>query len=130
MALCSRDDAAFRACAEALKEIPLRTRAVTTVACVTEAMYLLGRVRGGQSTLLRLLQAERFALDALPIHSLARIETLLSDYADRPMDFADATVVELAERLGTESVFTLDEQDFRVYWPKHVRHFRLLPADF
>ncbi len=54
---------------------------------------------------------------------------LMTRYTDLPMDFADATVVELAERLGADTVFTLDERDFRAYRPQHVPHFRLLPAD-
>ncbi len=47
-------------------------------------------------------------------------------YADLPMDFADATLVALAPRYATRTVFTLDRPDFRVYRLGR-RSFRLLP---
>ena len=39
----------------------------------------------------------------------------MAKYADLPMDFADATLVVLAELLGTTTVFTLDRRDFGIY---------------
>jgi uncharacterized protein len=38
----------------------------------------------------------------------------MAKYQDLPMDFADASVVAAAERLGTRQVFTLD-RDFYIY---------------
>ena len=52
-------------------------------------------------------------------------------YPDRPMDFADATLVRLAQREGLTTVFTVDHDDFETYltlqcrWPCLVG---LLPA--
>jgi len=129
VALCDRQDPAFTPCQEVLRQTPFQVRLTTTLAAVTEAMYLLDDVRGGQDTLFALLLKSRIALDELPASSLPRLRELMARYADLPMDFADATVVELAERMGADTVFTLDERDFRVYRPQHVPHFRLLPAD-
>jgi predicted nucleic acid-binding protein len=42
------------------------------------------------------------------------------------MDFADATLVVLAEELGADLVFTAD-RDFTVYRIHGRRHFRLVP---
>ena len=39
---------------------------------------------------------------------------LMRRYRDTPMDFADASIVSAAERLGTRRVFTLDRH-FHVY---------------
>ena len=36
-------------------------------------------------------------------------------YDDLPMDFADATLVALAEELATDIVLTTDRRDFQVY---------------
>ena len=47
-------------------------------------------------------------------------------YADRPMDFADATLVRLAEREGLTTVLTVD-QDFDVYRIGGRKAFRVLP---
>ncbi len=39
----------------------------------------------------------------------------MNQYSDLPMDFADATLLALAERLGKVKIFTLDFKDFNVY---------------
>jgi hypothetical protein len=40
---------------------------------------------------------------------------LMRRYADVPMDYADATLVALADRLRLRHVFTLDRKGFRTY---------------
>ena len=52
----------------------------------------------------------------------------MSRYADRPMDFADATLVYLAKREGLSTVFTVDHADFETYRIEGRRRFRVLPA--
>jgi len=44
------------------------------------------------------------------------------------MDFADATLVVLAEDLGTSVVFTTDRKDFSVYRLKGRTPFRIVPG--
>jgi predicted nucleic acid-binding protein len=61
--------------------------------------------------------------------SLKRVRLLLEKYADLPMDFADATLVVLAEDLGTSLVFTTDRTDFAVYRLKGRTPFRIVPAE-
>lgn len=58
----------------------------------------------------------------------ARIDAavgLMARYHDIPMDFADATLVLLAERLGTSSILTLDERGFRTFRFAAKRQFQL-----
>ena len=57
---------------------------------------------------------------------LPRINWYMAKYADLPMDFADATLVVVGERLRIRVVFTLDH-DFRVYRPRHTRAFEVFP---
>jgi hypothetical protein len=52
----------------------------------------------------------------------------VKQYADLPMDYADATLVVLAEELETNLVFTTDRRDFSVYRIKGRRRFDVLPA--
>ena len=47
---------------------------------------------------------------------------------DRPMDFADATLVHLARRESLTSVFTVDHDDFDTYRIAGRRRFRIVPA--
>jgi predicted nucleic acid-binding protein len=49
-------------------------------------------------------------------------------YSDRPMDFADATLVHLAEREGLRTIFTLDNNDFETYRIGGRKRFRVVPG--
>ncbi len=53
---------------------------------------------------------------------------LMSRYWDRPMDFADATLVYLAKREALSTIFTVDHADFQTYRIEGRRRFRVLPA--
>jgi predicted nucleic acid-binding protein len=52
----------------------------------------------------------------------------VDQYSDLPMDYADATLVVLAEDVGTNLIFTTDRRDFSVYRIKGRRRFEVLPA--
>ena len=41
--------------------------------------------------------------------------SIMDQYADHPMDLADASLLVAAERLDTRRVFTVDRRDFTVY---------------
>jgi predicted nucleic acid-binding protein len=100
---------------------------VTTEAVLTEAMALLSRVRQGPRAALDFFLKRGAALVPQSTQSLERARELMEKYEDVPMDFADATLVVLAEELETGEIFTLDRRGFRVYrWGRH-RAFRTLP---
>ena len=58
---------------------------------------------------------------------LPDLETLMRRYHDRPMDFADATLVHLAGRECLSTVFTVDHDDFETYRVGGRKRFRILP---
>ena len=47
-------------------------------------------------------------------------------YHDTPMDYADGTLVRLAESLDVYDVLTLDRRGFATYRAKHSRRLRLV----
>jgi uncharacterized protein len=53
----------------------------------------------------------------------------MSRYADRPMDFTDATLVHLAARESIEAILTVHQTDFSVYRITGKRRFRVLPLE-
>ncbi|TMA34087.1 MAG: PIN domain-containing protein [Deltaproteobacteria bacterium] len=114
--------AACRACLDALE----RSDLVTTEAVVTEAAYLLNFSTQAQVALLRLLASGRPRVEALSSRDRLRAAELLAKYADLPMDYADASLVVLAERLRARAVFTLDRKDFAVYRVGRAR-IRIIP---
>jgi uncharacterized protein len=50
---------------------------------------------------------------------LIRTHQILEQYADSQLDFTDAAIVALAERLNVTRVYTLDRRDFSMIRPKH-----------
>jgi predicted nucleic acid-binding protein len=57
-------------------------------------------------------------------------ESYAESHADSALGLADASLVALAEQLGTLSIATLDERHFRAVRPRAGgKAFRLLPAD-
>jgi len=59
---------------------------------------------------------------------LPAIEALMLRYRDRPMDFADGTLVHLAERTGTTNILTIDHGDFETYRIRGRKRFTIAPA--
>ena len=102
---------------------------VSTEAVLTEATHLLADVRGGRAACVDFFLAGGAVLVPSTATSLQRVRQLLDKYADLPMDFADATLVVLAEELDCTSVFTTDRTDFSVYRLRGRKAFRILPND-
>jgi hypothetical protein len=56
---------------------------------------------------------------------LSRCFELMIQYADRPMDLADASLVALAEAERLKRIFTIDRNDFDTYRIKRGhRHYQ------
>jgi len=102
-------------------------RLATTSAVVTEVMYFLSDVAGGAIAFGELLVASdtQIAESTDPRHILAAAQ-LMDKYSDTPMDFADATLVLLADELGFTDVLTLDRRGFSTYRTAKGRGFRLV----
>lgn len=86
---------------------------ITTLPVITETCYLL-RYQNA-CTFLSTLEAGAVGLFSLQAHHLGRALTLIKQYADLPMDFADASLVVLAEELKHGRILTLDRRDFSIY---------------
>jgi len=108
VALLDINEAKHESCRLALPRLvkPL----LTTWPCYTEAMYLLRRELGypGQKALWRLCAAGQLVFHEASDAEVSRMEVLMDQYRDAPMDLADASLVAAAETLGLQRVFTLD----------------------
>ena len=92
-----------------------RGRFFATEAVLTETTYLLGPSFANQKPALDFIMLGGAELVPLSLHLLKRSAALMAKYADSPMDFADATLVALAEERGISSIVTLDRNDFSMY---------------
>ena len=102
----------------------------TTAAVVTDAMHLVSEHTDGPEVLVELLNTAAVEVTALvePVALRAAV-ALIKKYRDTPMDFADATLVLLAEELNVTEIATLDRRGFSTYRLSRGRAFRLvLPA--
>lgn len=88
----------------------------TTAAVLTEAMHFVRRSRHGAVAV-----SEFVSRSGMQVHALCEpadiraAAQLMRRYADTPMDFADATLVLLAERLAVADILTLDRRGFNTY---------------
>ena len=126
VAILNRRDRDHEACVNVLKK--LRQPLLSTWMPVTQAMYSLDFSVAAQGALLEMI--ERGALRILDIgnQDLPGIRSLMKKYSDQPMDFADATLVQVARREALYEVFTLDQRDFGVYRLKQDKSFTVFPS--
>ena len=87
---------------------------LTCDAVISEALFLLKRAGHDTDPLFELVEAG-FLRSAFDFHAeYGAVRRLMRRYASRPMSFADACLVRMAELNPGARVFRLDE-DFRVY---------------
>lgn len=104
---------------------------VTTPLIVAEADHLVAR-RGGARALstLRVDLAAGAYLVEWWSGAMAAAVKVAESYAGISLGLADASLVVLAERVGTIDIGTLDERHFRAVRPlTDGQAFRILPAD-
>ena len=126
VALIDADDDAHLTCLAALSRFtkPL----MTTWPCITEAMYLVGSEGGyiAQDELWGYLEDGLVQVHESNAEERRRMRTLMRQYKDTPMDFADASLVVAAEVMGVTRIFTIDS-DFRVYRINRKTLFEIIP---
>jgi predicted nucleic acid-binding protein len=113
VALFDPQDAQHVRCREVLRT--LQEPLFTTVAVLTEAFHMLSPGSYGADRLREFIRRDGLAVWFLDETSLQRALALMEQYADHPMDLADASLIVAAEALPTRKIFTIDRQDFTTY---------------
>ena len=124
LALLDRDDRWHRPCAEAFEGLLLPL--ATSAAVLTELFHLLDGAREAAAAW-NLFRSGVVRVLPIADNDLAEIEELMRRYGDRPMDFADATLVHLARRESLTIIFTVDHDDFETYRIEGKKRFRIVP---
>ena len=97
---------------------------ITTLPVLTEALHLLPSQLG--AAVIELARGSRWRVpDAAA--GLPRIAELMRKYADRPMDFADASLVWAAEETSVRDILTTD-RDFEIYRTRTQERLQLVLA--
>ena len=94
-----------------------------------EICYLIAS-RLGYQPMLRFVSSittTTVQVESTTVEDLVRVHEILTQYADSQLDFTDAAIVTIAERLTINRIFTLDRRDFSIIRPNHCDYFELLP---
>lgn len=104
---------------------------ISTWPVITETCHLILTRVGVRLQVAFVRGVRAGALELFPLQQdhLPRIEQLMIKYRDLPMDLADASLVVLAEAIGSGRILSTDRRDFRTYRWKNRRPFSnlLLP---
>jgi predicted nucleic acid-binding protein len=125
LALLDRDDRWHRACVAAFGA--MRLPLATTAAVLAELFHLVGDSRREVAAAWALLRSGAIALSPIDDADLPALDALMARYHDRPMDFADATLVHVARRESLTTIFTIDHDDFETYRIDGKKRFRIVP---
>lgn len=127
VALIDQDDVSHARCVAALGTLPAEPL-LTTWPCLVEAMYLLWRAGGlpAQEELWGYLADALVVLHTPEAGEWERMRALMRQYADAPMDLADASLVVVAERSRLRRIFTLDSH-FHAYKINGTASFEIVP---
>ncbi len=124
LAMINRRDQWHGRCTAILPRLPLPF--LTSEAVLTELLYLVRADRRAAEAAWNFVNSGAITLGAIGDQDLPGLQSLMKQYADVPMDFADATLVYLAQRERLTTVFTIDS-DFLVYRIGGRQRFRVLP---
>ncbi|MFN0084801.1 MAG: type II toxin-antitoxin system VapC family toxin [Blastocatellia bacterium] len=99
------------------------------VPAITETAYLLKRDLGGEAAaaFITSLATTSLILESPGLTDYQRAAELMRQYADADLDFVDAVIVAISERLEITRILTLDLRDFRLIRPCHCEAFELFP---
>ena len=115
VALINRNDSYHTVCIDIVETLGTEPM-LTTWQCFTEAMYFLGRDGGHrlQDNLWGLRRDGRLEIHPTTESEADRMEGLMRQYQDMPMDLADASLVAVADSRSLRRIFTYDD-DFYTY---------------
>jgi hypothetical protein len=124
VALINRADAHHQRAIEFFQRF--RGQLWCTEAVLTKVAYVLAPSLSHQTAALTWLQrgVDAGFLRFMGMNDLARVSTLLTKYGDLPADFADVSLVWLAQQKRLDKVVTVDERDFAVYRSYAGRSFK------
>jgi len=118
VAVLNRSDAAHALCVETWKG--LRGPFETIWPVITEASHLVEGIEA-QDAILDMVASGALRIAEIGPDDVPRVRELMNEYADTPMDFADACLVRVAVREKLRTVFTLDRRGFTTFAPSHAR---------
>jgi hypothetical protein len=127
LAILDRRDIWHERCQNAFRLLSLPL--LTSEAVLTELFHLADRSRLETERVWGFVRSGSIVLGTIENVELPALHNLMSRYEDRPMDFADATLVHLANRESLDVILTVDQADFEIYRLEGKKRFQVLPTE-
>ncbi|MEO0886999.1 MAG: PIN domain-containing protein [Cyanobacteria bacterium J06648_10] len=126
VALINKKDAHHTRAAKVLSQI--KEPLITTWPVITETCYLVLQRVGNksQAQFMDKVAARKFRIFEMNVERSLRVSQLMRQYADQPMELADASLVVLAEHFGERRILSTDQRDFNTYRWKNREPFENL----
>jgi len=96
-------------------------------AVLTEVLYLLNFSTKAQAAAIDFVLKGAIILVPFSLESLKQTRNLMEKYHDIPMDYADATLVCLAQDLSVNHIVTFDRKGFSIFRSTPRQYFSLIP---
>lgn len=107
----------------------IRGNVLLPIPAITETAHFVGKNLGSR----RLadftfgLSESEFELISPATSDFVRSAEILRKYNDANIDFVDACIVAMAERLKITKILTVDRRHFSIFKPEHCDSFDILP---
>lgn len=124
VALIDRKESRHGECVEWLRQF--EGEIYSSEAVLTEVLYLLNFSSKAQFAAIDFVLSGAITLVPLSLDSLKKVKSLMEKYKDISMDYADATLVSLAEDLAIHPIVTFDSH-FGIYRLSSKKRFTPLP---
>ncbi|HEY6765830.1 MAG TPA: hypothetical protein VI386_13750 [Candidatus Sulfotelmatobacter sp.] len=105
----------------------LKMPLLTTEAVLAELFHLIRAHHLRRDRAWQFVRSGALTVAPISDDDLPEIDALMAQYADLPMDFADATLVHLADRERLTTILTIDHEDFSTYRLPRRKKFTILP---
>jgi predicted nucleic acid-binding protein len=125
VSIVDRDGRWHSTCLEGLRSV--RLPLLTTEAVLTDFFHLVFSRSLNMNDAWRFVRSGAISVEPMGDSDLPELHALMTQYADRPMDFADATLVHLAAREKLSLILTVDHADFETYRIGGRKRFIILP---
>ena len=127
LAYISAKDKNHTAASQTMKMLTQEDRIVTSA--VLSELFYMTTVRLSYFRAINLFAATRaaFQIEQFTELDMFHMEIVMIKYQDAEFDYADASIMVIAERLNITRIFTFDRRDFGMYRPNHCDYFELIP---
>lgn len=107
----------------------IHQKVIVPIPVITETAYLVQKNRGvsGLVAFSDSLAVTKFILEPPIDIDYVRTAAILRKYNDANIDFVDACIVAMAERLKITKILTVDRRHFGIFKPEHCDSFEILP---